>query len=119
MRVGGMELLGHLLVEVPAAGGQIDGVDPLPRLITDMLPAAVQGIGLHHRAAAAAVGIVVHLHLLVGGIVTDLVGLNGHQTLRPGPADDGLAHHGLHRVREQGHDVNPHRWPVLSCCVPA
>ena len=41
--------------------------------IADCLPAAVQGVRSHHRAPAAAVGIVVGLVLLVGGIVTDLV----------------------------------------------
>ena len=112
-----LQFTGHLLGQHPAAGGHIDGVDPLPRFIADMLPAAVQRICLHDRAAAAAVGIVIHLHLLVGGVVPYLVGLYGDKAPFPGTTDDGRTHHRFHRVGEQGHDVNSHRWPVLSSCV--
>ena len=112
-----LQFTGHLLGQHPAAGGHIDGVDPLPRFIADMLPAAVQRICLHDRAAAAAVGIVIHLHLLVGGVVPYLVGLYGDKAPFPGTTDDGRTHHSFHRVGEQGHDVNSHRWPVLSSCV--
>ena len=35
------------------------------------------------------------------------------------PAHDGLAHHGVDGVGEQGHDVNFHRWPILSSGAPA
>lgn len=82
---------------------------PLPYLPADMLPAAVQRVGLHHRPPAAAVGIVVHLHLLIGGIVPDLVGIEPDIAPVPGPTYDGLAHHGLDGVGKQGHDVNSHR----------
>ena len=108
------QLPGHLLVKGPAAGGHINRMHPLPRLVTDMLPAAVQGVGLHHRAPASAIGIVIHLHLLVGGIVPDLVGSNGDIAPLLRPADDGLVHHGVDGVGEQRHDVNSHRWPILS-----
>ena len=111
--------LGHLLVEGAAAGGHVDGVYPLARFIADVLPAAVQGVGLHHRAPAAAVGIVVHLHLLVGGIVPDLVGGDGDIASLLCPTDDGLIHHGVDGVGEQRHNVNSHQRPVLSSCVPA
>ena len=108
------QLLGKLLIEHPAAGGQINGMHPLPCLIADMLPAAVQRIGLHHRTAAAAVGVIVHLHLLIGGVVADLVGSDGHNALCLRPADNGLAHHRLDGIGEQCHDVNSHRLPILS-----
>ena len=114
-----LDLPGHLLVEGAAAGGHVDGVYPLARFIADVLPAAVQGVGLHHRAPAAAVGIVVHLHLLVGGIVPDLVGGDGDIAPLLRPADDGLIHHGVDGVGEQRHNVNSHQQPVLSSCVPA
>ena len=117
--IPGLQLLGHLLVEYPAAGGEVDGVDPLASLLADVVPAAVQGVRLHNGSPASAIGIVVHLHLLIGGVIPDLVG--GDPDIAPllGPAHDGLAHHGVDGVGEQGHDVNFHRWPILSSGAPA
>ena len=43
----------------------INSVIPLPRLLADVLPALVEGISLHHRPPAAAVGVVVHLTLFI------------------------------------------------------
>ena len=114
-----LQLLGHLLVKHPAAGRHVDGVDPMACLLADMLPAAVQRVRLHDSTPAPAVGVVVHLHLLVGGVVPDLVGDDFDIAPVLGPAHNGLAHHGINSVGEQGHDVNPHRWPILSSCGPA
>ena len=119
----GFQFLCHLLIEGTTAGGHIDGVDALPCLVTDMLPAAVEGIGLHHRAATAAVGVVVHLHLLVGGIVADLMGHHFHIASLLCPTDDGLTHHGLDGIGKEGHNVNSHGCPVPSSyrrgwCLP-
>ena len=97
------------LLEGMAAGGHVNGMDGAACLIADGFPAAVQGIGLHDRAAAAAVGVVVHLVLLVGGIVPDLVGLNGDEAALLGTAQDALGQHIAQRLREEGHDINSHR----------
>ena len=115
----GLQLLGYLLGKGPATGGHIDRVGSLPYLPADMLPAAVQGVCLHHRTPTAAVGVIVHLHLLIGGILPNLVGVEPDKASVPGPADDRLAHHGLDGIGEQGHNVNSHRWPILSYCVRA
>ena len=111
-----LQLPRHLLGQHPPAGGHIDGVYPPAGLVADMLPAAVQRVGLHHRAPPAAVGVIIHLHLLVGGELPNLVGTDGDEAPLLRPPDDGGAHHGVHRVGEQGHDINPHRWPILSSC---
>ena len=80
---------------------------PFPRLLTDMVPAAVQRVRLHDGSPASAVGIIIHLHLLIGGILPDLVSGDGHQSSGLRPPDNGLPHHSINGVREQGHDVNP------------
>ena len=73
---------------------------PLPRLLTDVLPAAEQRVGLHHRSPAPAVGIVIHLLLLVYGVVPDLMAL--HPDIPPllAPAQNGFAQHISHHIRE-------------------
>ena len=59
------QALGCGLTESFAAGGKIDGMEPLAGFVADMLPALVQGIGLHYRAPPAAIGIIVHLLLFI------------------------------------------------------
>ena len=76
---------------------------------TDVAPAVVERIRLHHGAVAAAIGVVVHLILLVGGIVPDLVGLDADEIALLGSAQNALIHHIAHRVRKQRHNVNSHR----------
>ena len=71
-----------------------------------MLPALVQGICLHHCPVPAAVGVVVHLLLLVEGVVPDLVALNADIAPLLGSAQDGLAQHVSYYNLEQRHDVN-------------
>jgi len=80
--------------------GHVDGVDPFPRLLADVLPAAVEGIGLHHRPPAAAVGVVVHLLLLIHGVVPNLVAV--HPDIAPllPPAQHGLTEHISHHIGE-------------------
>ena len=104
------QLPGHRLGEGPAAGGHENG--PAGTVGGDhVVPAAVQGVRLHDGAPAAAVGVVVHLHLLVGGIRTDLVGLDGDVAPLLGPAQDADVQHGVHGVGEEGQDINSHRTP--------
>ena len=38
-------------------------VDSLPRFLTNMLPALIEGIGLHDSTSSAAVGVIVHLSI--------------------------------------------------------
>ena len=81
-------------------------MDPLPRLLTDVLPALVEGVGLHHRPPAAAVGVVVYLPLLIQCVVPDLVALDADVAPLLPPAQDGFAQHVPHHVGEQGHDID-------------
>ena len=60
-------------------------------------------------AAAATVGIVVHLALLVGRVVPDLMGFDADEIPLLGPAQDALVHHVAHGVGKQRHNINPHR----------
>lgn len=81
------------------------------RLVTHGLPAAIEGVGLQDGAVAAAVGVVVHLVLLVGGVVPDLPCFDGDEPLGLGATQDALVHHGAHGVGEEGQNVNAHRIP--------
>ncbi len=95
------------LGEGPATGGQVDGVGSfIPRDLTDVLPALIEWVGLHHRAPPAAIGVVVHLLLLIEGVVPDLVGLDLNIAPLLGPAQDRLAEHVPHRQVEEGHDIH-------------
>ena len=105
-----LQFLGDLLIEGPAAGGHKDGPAGTVGL-HNMGPAAIKGVRLHDGAPAAAVGIVVHLHLLIGGVLPDLVGADGDIAPLLGPAQDADVQHSVHRVRKQRHDINVHRWP--------
>ena len=100
------------LRERAPAGGKIDGVPPRTGLLAHARPAAVKGIGLHHRAASAAVGIVVHLHLFVGGEVPDLVRFDGDVPALLRAAEDARVHHRVHRVGKESENVNPHWFPA-------
>ena len=72
----GFQFSGDGLGEGTAAGGHEDG--PAGTIgVDNMLPAAEQGVCLHHGPTASAVGVIVHLHLLVGGVGTDLMGADG------------------------------------------
>ena len=114
-----LQFPGNGLVEGPAAGRHENGVGVgIAGDLPDMVPAAVEGVRLHDGAPAAAVGVIVHLHLLIGGIVPDLVGLDGEEAPLLGPAQDADVQHGVHRLREEGHDIKSHRWPSLPKCVP-
>ena len=53
-----------------------DGVDMLSA--RDRLMAAIERIGLHDHALAAAVGGVIHTVVLVGGVVADVDWIDAH-----------------------------------------
>ncbi len=106
------QLPGLGLAEGGPAGGEIDGAGlPRAEVGPDIRPAAVQRVRLHDGPPASAVGVVVHLFLLVDGEVPDLVGPDADEPPLLGPAQDGLVHHIPHRIGEQGHDVNSHGFP--------
>ena len=73
-----------------------------------MLPAAEQGVCLHHGPTAPTVGVIVHLHLLVGGVGPDLVGADGDIAPLLRPAQNADVQHGVHGFREQGENVDLH-----------
>ena len=104
---------GVRLLEGMAAGGEIDGMHRPAGLVTHRFPAAVQRVRLHHRAPASAVGIVIHLILLIGGIVPDLVSLNLNEAPLLRTAQNAVGKHIAQRLRKQGHNVNPHRFASL------
>ena len=93
-----------------AGGGHVDGMSRAEG-VHNVLPALVEGVGLHDRAVAAAVGIVVHLLLLVEGVIPDLVGLDANDVPLLGAAQDGLVHHIAHGQIKEGHNIDPiHRY---------
>ena len=105
MVIIGLESAGFLLRERRACRGEENGMHPFPCLIADMLPAIVKRLHLHNAASSAAVGIIVHLTLLVGGIIPDLVAADLQMTAALGTAKNAFPQNCLHGIREQGHDV--------------
>ena len=100
---------GMRLIERDAAGRHINSMDGAAHFIADGRPAVIQGVGLHDGAVTAAVGIVVHLILLVGGIIPDLPCFNADQIPLLRPTQNALVHHIPHGIGEQSHNINPHR----------
>ena len=78
----------------------VDRVDPLPRLLTDIIPTPVKGIGLYNCPAAAPIGIIVYLLLLVDSIIPNLVAIYTDIAPLLPTAQNGLAEHIPHHVRE-------------------
>ena len=77
-------------------------------------PEAVRnGLGVHHQAPPAAIGIVVHLLLLVQGIVPDLAAADIQHALGPGPSHNAFGQHRLAHFRKQGQQINLHHPAVL------
>ena len=97
---------GVLLGEGLAAGGEIDGVGAALALLADVVPALVEGVCLENGPLAAAIGVIIHLLLLVFGVVPNLMGENADVVPFLGTAQNGLAEHVPHGVREQGHNIN-------------
>ena len=74
----------------------------------DGAEAVGNGLSVHHHAQAAAVGIIVHLLLLIEGIVPDLVTADIQQALGLSAADDAFVQHGAAHIREQGEQIDSH-----------
>ena len=91
----------------------------LPRpALRDRPIAVIDGIRLHDHTGPAAVGVVVHTVVFVAGIVPDVDGADIHIPRLTGPADDALGEERLAHLREQGHDVDPHRTSSASSKMP-
>ena len=101
---------GICLLKSMTAGRKVDGMDRACGLVTHRFPAAVQRIRRHHRATTAAVGVIVGLVLLVGGIIPDLVGFDADDAAVLGTAQNAVAEHIPHRVGKQGQNINSHRF---------
>ena len=114
-----LEALGGLLVVGLALGTHVD--HPAAQALRGggdhRVQAAFQRLGHHDAAEAPAVGVIVHLVLLVFGIVPDLDAVYLHRALLHGPADDALVQHGADRVGKQGQNIDPHYMPSIKCTV--
>ena len=95
-----------LLVKRPALRGQEHRVHMLAR--AQRLVAQIERLGQHDLPAAAAVGRVVRLVVLVERVIADVGRADAHQPLVLRAADDALAHDRVDHLREQGHNVDPH-----------
>ena len=85
----------------------------MSHLLADVLPAPEQRVRLKDGAVTAAVGVVVHLVLLVGGVVPNLMALDLDKIPLLGASQNGLIHHIAYRLRKQGHNIDPH-WAIPS-----
>ena len=103
---------GDVLVVGFPGGGQKYHVGPAAALGGALgldLPQAVgDGLGVQHHAAAAAVGVVVGLLLLVFGVVPDLVAVGLEQMFGRRPPQYAGVQKTVAQFREQRHDVNAH-----------
>ena len=100
--------------DYPYGGGRgaVMTADPLYRAtgpITDSFPAAVQRICRHLGTPAASVRVIVHLILLVGSVVPDLVGFDFDEPTLLGPTQNAFGQNVTQSLREQGQNVNSHR----------
>ena len=107
------------LAEGMATGRQVNGVHRSPGLVAHRLPAAIKGICRHDGSPTAAVGIIVHLILLVCRVVPNLVGIDGNIAPLLGATQDALGQHISQSLRKQGQDVNSHRCAFLPADAPA
>ena len=88
--------------------------DPGPRaalllcLAQHVHTAVINGLGIHHHAAAAAVGVVVHLALPVQRVIPDLVAMGLDQALAGRAPQNALVQHALAHLGEQGRHVDAH-----------
>ena len=106
---------GVCLGEGLAAGGQVDGASRAVG-VSDMLPALIERVGLHHSTAAAAVGRIVRLMVLVERIIADIRRLDLDKALVLCAPDDAFAHDRVDHLGKQRHNVDFHsiRPSILS-----
>ena len=98
-----------LRIQIALAVDAPDEIVPVADGIENRLADA----GHEDAAPAPAVGIVVHLHLLVFGEIPDLHAVDVEDAFFAGPPEDALVQHGVHRVGKKGHDVDAHCFTFL------
>ena len=82
---------------------------PLPGTLGLHSPQAVgDGLGVQHHAAAAAVGVVIGLLLLVFCIVADLVTVRLEQVLRACAAQNTGREEAVAQLGKKRYDINAH-----------
>ena len=72
----------------------------MPNLFTDVVPAPEKRISLQNSAVTSAIRVIIHLILLVGCVVSNLMTLDFNQVPFLGPAQNGLTQHISHHVGE-------------------
>ena len=72
----------------------------LLHLADDLLAAIVNGLGVHHHAAAAAIRVIVRLFLLVQGVIPNLMAMRLNIAPLGGPPDDALGEEAIAHLRE-------------------
>ena len=114
MIVIALEALCRLLRVGLALRGHVNAAAALfARLGAHVVKARLERLRHHHAAPAAAIGIVVHLLLLVLRIVADLDGVDVQNALLLGAAENADLERRLHRVGEERQNVNAHRITFL------
>ena len=113
-RVIADQLAGLFLIVGAACGGQKDDVRLRAALRSTLGLHGAQTIGnrlgVEHHAAAAAVGVVVGLLLLVFRIVADLVAVRLKQIFGAGAAQDAGREKAVAQLRKKRYNVNAHRF---------
>ena len=111
-----LQAAGRFLVEGGALGREIDHPPAaFPSLIGlrgYRIQAALQGLGHHDAAEAAAVGVVVHLVLPVLGVIANLNAGDVQNSFAAGPSQDALVEHLAHVARKEGQNINFHQRAV-------
>ena len=99
-------------------GRHIDEVALPCAVLGDRFVTVINGARLHDHAGPAAVRVVVYPVVFVTGVVPDVDTADVHVSRRPGPADDALGEERFAHLREQSHDVDPHRTSSASSKMP-
>ena len=109
--IGG-QFTGLFLIVGAARGGQKNHMRLCPALRGALglhSPQAVgDGLGVQHHAAAAAVGVVIGLLLLVFCVVADLVAVRLEQVFRAGAAQNAGREEAVAQLGKKRYDINAH-----------
>jgi hypothetical protein len=73
---------------------------------TDVIPALVEGISLHHCSATAAIGIIIHLFLFIQSEIPDLPAFNAKDIPFLCSSENGFTKNITNAFREKGHNIN-------------
>ena len=95
---------------------------PPPRQHGDGPEGGIHRFGFEHHARATAVGLVVDLAVLVGGVIAGIVGVELGDASAKGPADHPQPQQGRKGLRGQAHHIESHgSWGRIGFrpCSPA